>query len=225
MVPATVRPVHVPVEHNSTGSDSTNLPAACVPLPIMTSNLYTRSGDDGTTGLFGGGRVPKDSPRVTAYGTVDEMNAALGLAAAALDDTRPLHVRLAEIIAQLQSRLFDIGADLATPEGNKHESKIARIEQSHVREAEQWIDEIDDANAPMTHFIMPGGTDLAARLHLARVICRRAERCMVTLSHAENVSVHAIVYVNRVSDLLFAMARAANRDADVADVPWIPGSA
>lgn len=184
--------------------------------------LYTKTGDDGTTGLFGGQRVSKDHPRVEAYGTLDEFNAAIGLAAAACDPRRPLHAGLLEIFAQLQSRLFDIGADLATPEGDKHEKKIQRIDEHHVEEAERWIDEIDDGNSPMKSFVMPGGTELASRLHVARTICRRAERLMVALHHAEPISAATIVYVNRISDLLFAMARRVNKDAGVADVPWVP---
>lgn len=184
--------------------------------------LYTRTGDDGTTGLFGGGRVSKDHPRVEAYGTVDELNASIGAAAAACDPAIPLHQRMLIIFRELQSRLFDIGADLATPQGNKHEAKILRMTDQHIAEVEQWIDEIDAGNTPMKHFVLPGGTELAARLHLARTICRRAERKMVRLSHSESVNADAIVYVNRVSDLLFAMARRANREANVPDVPWTP---
>jgi cob(I)alamin adenosyltransferase len=200
------------------------------------SRLYTRSGDDGTTGLFGGGRVPKDHPRVEAYGCVDELNAAIGLAAAevgrlretARGNGRAFFDLLLHVFADLQSRLFDIGADLATPEGAKHEAKIMRIGDEHVAEVEGWIDEIDSGNLPMKSFVMPGGTELAARLHLARTICRRAERAMIHLRHAEPVSAGgvsegAIVYINRVSDLLFAMARRANKEAGVADVPWTPG--
>jgi cob(I)alamin adenosyltransferase len=194
------------------------------------SRLYTRSGDDGTTGLFGGGRVPKDHPRVEAYGCVDELNAAIGLAAAeighlretASDASTGFLDLLQHIFADLQSRLFDIGADLATPEGAKHEAKIVRIGDAHVTEVEGWIDEIDSGNLPMKSFVMPGGTELAARLHVARTICRRAERAMIHLRHAEPVSEGAIVYINRVSDLLFAMARRANKEAGVADVPWTP---
>lgn len=184
--------------------------------------LYTRTGDDGTTGLFGGHRVSKDHPRVGAYGTVDELNACLGLAAAACDTDRPLHAELLAVFAQLQSRLFDIGADLATPSGDRHEGKITRITDEHVREVERWIDTIDGGNKPMKSFIMPGGTELAARLHMARTVCRRAERVMIALNHTEPVSEGAIVYINRVSDLLFAMARRVNVDAGVADVPWVP---
>ncbi len=199
----------------------------------MTSRLYTRSGDDGTTGLFGGGRVSKDHPRVEAYGTVDELNAAIGHA-----DAEARHMRsnalaagaglkavldlLSHIFSDLQSRLFDIGADLATPEGAKHEAQILRISDEQVAEVERWIDDIDSGNTPMRSFIMPGGTELSARLHLARTICRRAERAMIRLRHNEPVSDGAIIYINRVSDMLFAMARRVNKEAGIADVPWVP---
>ena len=183
--------------------------------------LYTRTGDDGTTGLFSGARVGKDHPRIEAYGTVDELNSTLGVVAAACG-TAGFEGRLREIVAQLQSRLFDIGADLATPEGARNEARIVRISDANVAEAEAWIDEIDDANLPMRHFVMPGGTELAARLHVARCVCRRAERLMVALSHSEPVTPAAIRYVNRVSDLLFAASRRANKEAGVEDVPWIP---
>jgi cob(I)alamin adenosyltransferase len=215
------------------------------------AKLYTRTGDDGTTGLFGGQRVSKDDLRVEAYGTVDETNAALGLCVAALvnepigkphltsdpatttppkaQPARKMGVTpklsqltdlLQPILTTLQSRLFDLGADLATPTGSKHEDKVARISEAHVKEAEDWIDQVESGNTPMTQFVLPGGTELAARLHLARTISRRAERAMVTLSHAEPINPQAVIYVNRLSDLLFAMARRANREAGVADVAW-----
>jgi cob(I)alamin adenosyltransferase len=186
--------------------------------------LYTRTGDDGTTGLFGGGRVSKDHPRIDAYGTVDELNACIGLAAATCDAARPLQRRLLELFAPIQSRLFDIGADLATPEGSKGAAKIVRIDGAFVAEIEAWIDEVDGGNEPIRTFVMPGGSELAARLHVARTVCRRAERLMIRLAHAEPVSVGAITWVNRLSDLLFAMARRANLDAGVPDVPWVPAS-
>ncbi|MBM44136.1 MAG: ATP:cob(I)alamin adenosyltransferase [Phycisphaerae bacterium] len=179
--------------------------------------LYTKTGDDGTTGLFGGPRVSKDDARVQAYGAADETNAALGLAAAACDDT---DARLAEILASLQSRLFDLGSDLATPTGTEHESKIRRLTVDDVTQAESWIDEIDGDNAELKQFILPGGCDLAARLHLARNAARRCEQAMVTLSKGDSVNEHAMHWINRLSDLLFAMARAANRLHGVEDVPW-----
>ena len=185
--------------------------------------LYTRTGDDGTTGLFSGARVSKDHPRIAAYGTVDELNAHIGMAGAACDPQQPFQKRLLEIFAPVQSRLFDIGADLATPEGASNEAKIRRIDDAQVAEAEGWIDEVDEGNMPMRHFVMPGGTELSARLHVSRTVCRRAERLMVTLSHSEPVGAATIRYVNRLSDLLFAMARRANKEAGVKDVEWVAG--
>lgn len=186
--------------------------------------LYTRSGDDGTTGLFGGERVPKDHPRIEAVGAIDELNASLGLAASACEPSVAIHQTMLGIFAELQSRLFDVGADLATPQdaADKHQAKIARIGPDHVAQAERWIDQIDGGNAPMKNFVMPGGTELAARLHLTRTVCRRAERAMVHLSRSETVNPQTIIYINRISDLLFAIARRANKEAGVADVPWVP---
>jgi len=192
--------------------------------------LYTKSGDDGTTGLFGGDRVAKDHPRVEAYGAVDELNAALGLAAAAVDHSLQGESaqEFASLLGQLQSRLFDLGADLATPESSPHASKIMRMAQRHVDELERWIDRIDARNEPMRQFVLPGGTELAARLHLSRTIARRAERRLVALTRSASANPHAIVYLNRLNDLLFAMARQANRAAGKPDVPWTaqrPGDA
>ncbi len=186
--------------------------------------LYTKSGDDGTTGLFSGARVSKDHPRIESYGTIDEFNATLGLCASACEARNKLHQRLLEIFVSLQSRMFDIGADLATPEGANNESKIQRILAEHVSEVELWIDEIDSKNTPLTAFVLPGGTELASRLHLARTICRRAERQMIHLGHTEPVGIWLIMYVNRVSDFLFAAARLVNKDAGIQDVIWMPSS-
>lgn len=182
--------------------------------------LYTKSGDDGTTGLFSGQRVGKDHPRVVAYGTVDELNAAIGLAAVACGEQDALHQRLLAMFRELQSRLFDIGADLATPEEGKNADRIARVSDEQVARIEQWIDEIDAGNEPLSQFILPGGTELAARLHVARTICRRAERDIVHLSRSETIGDNVLKYFNRLSDLLFAMARCANKQAGVNDVPW-----
>ncbi len=191
----------------------------------MCVKLYTRTGDDGTTGLFGSGRVNKDHPRIEACGTVDEANAALGLAAAACAITEAgddLHSWFVDVLERLQSSFFEIGADLATPAHSAHESKIHRVEASEVRDVEHWIDAVEKYNQPLKHFVLPGGTELAARLHLARTVCRRAERDMVELSHEDEINSQAIAFVNRVSDLLFAMARLANRAAGVPDIPWTP---
>ena len=181
--------------------------------------LYTKTGDDGTTGLFGGPRVSKDDARVQAYGAADETNATLGMAVAACAD---VDARLAEVLLDLQSRLFDLGADLATPPGTAHESKVHRLTSEDVQQAESWIDEIDGDNAELKQFILPGGCDLAARLHLARNAARRCERAMVTLHQSEAVNEHAMHWINRLSDLLFAMARAANRLHGIDDIPWTP---
>ncbi|UCD75557.1 MAG: cob(I)yrinic acid a,c-diamide adenosyltransferase [Phycisphaerales bacterium] len=184
--------------------------------------LYTRSGDDGTTALFGGQRVGKDHARVEAYGAVDELNASLGLVAALCQADRPFHGRLGDILAVLQSRLLDLGADLATPEASKHEAKIRRIDEADAKAVEAWIDEIDAGNEELKYLIIPGGTPLAAHLHLARTVCRRAERAIIRLSRSEPVGRPVIQFVNRLSDLLFALARRANGDAGVPDTLWRP---
>jgi cob(I)alamin adenosyltransferase len=184
--------------------------------------LYTGTGDDGTTGLFGGDRVAKDDPRVVAYGTVDELNAALGLAAGAVGDEAP--EGFASLVGELQSQLFDLGADLATPAGSEHAAKIVRLGADDVARLERLIDEVDAGNEPMTSFVLPGGTELAARLHVARAVCRRAERAMITLARGERVTADAITWMNRLGDLLFAMARRANAAAGVPDVPWRPAA-
>lgn len=175
--------------------------------------LYTRTGDDGTTGLFGGQRTTKDSLRVEAYGTVDELNSALGLAAV----NAPAEI--AGVIAPLQSRLFDLGADLCTPLDAKVKRSV-RITAAHVTELEGLIDHASSQLPPLKSFILPGGCETAARLHLARTISRRAERLIVALSRSEPISGDVIPYINRVSDLLFALARWANVLAKVDDVPW-----
>jgi len=186
--------------------------------------LYTRTGDDGTTGLFSGARVSKDHPRIEAYGTVDELNAVLGLVLSACDRGHSFERRMHEVISALQSRLFDIGADLATPEGAKQQSRIHRIDDGDVTEAEGWIDEMDSANLPLRTFVMPAGTELAARLHLARTVCRRAERAIISLGSIEPVGDPLLRYMNRLSDLFFAMARRANHERGIPDAPWTPKS-
>ena len=180
--------------------------------------LYTRTGDDGSTGLFGSERVGKDHPRVEACGCVDELNALVGLAAAACGDSDL--ARLKAILDALQKMLFTLGADLATPAEETHGSKITRTTARDVTEVEGWIDEFDTDNTPMRNFVLPGGTELAARLHVARTVARRAERRIVNLTRIETVTPEVGVYLNRVSDLLFAMARAANRIKGVQDVEW-----
>jgi len=185
--------------------------------------LYTRRGDTGLTDLYGGRRVSKDSLRVEAYGTVDELNSLIGLVRCS-----PGPASVLDPLASIQSRLFEIGADLATPEAEGDERparSVPRVGDDHVAELEGWIDAASGAAPAMTHFVLPGGTELASRLHVARCVCRRAERLCVALGHAEPITEAVVVYLNRLSDLLFAMARQANAEAGVADVPWIAPAA
>jgi len=176
--------------------------------------IYTTTGDQGETSLFGGRRVPKDALRIEAYGTVDELNSALGVARA----WKPLK-EIDEILGILQNDLFVLGADLATPE-EKQNGVIERIQQEHITRIEQIIDSIEARLKPLSSFILPGGSHIAAQLHLARTICRRAERCVVKLSREERVESQCIVFLNRVSDLLFVLARHANHVAGVEETPW-----
>ena len=183
--------------------------------------LYTRIGDDGTTRLFGNQTIDKDAPRVDAYGCVDELNSALGVAAAACS-----HDEITAILTNLQNSLFDVGADLATPR-NESQSEtppvIRRIVAADAAALEQTIDRVCAPLPEMRQFILPGGTELAARLHLARTICRRAERACVTLSRSEAGIGDIGIFLNRLSDLLFALARRANQLEGRPDVPWRKG--
>jgi cob(I)alamin adenosyltransferase len=181
--------------------------------------LYTRGGDAGETSLFGGARVRKDDPRIWAYGEVDELNAALGLAVADLPDDATR-----ERLRRVQSELFDIGAELATPDLDTNASRgrsVPRVEQDQVDALERWIDELDAEVAPLTTFILPGGCRPAATLHLARTICRRAERRVVEFGASVELSPTLVRYLNRLSDLLFALARAVNARAGIAEPVWI----
>ncbi|HET7630921.1 MAG TPA: cob(I)yrinic acid a,c-diamide adenosyltransferase [Gemmatimonadaceae bacterium] len=179
--------------------------------------IYTRTGDTGDTALFGGARTSKHDPRVEAYGDVDELNAVLGLARA----SEPMP-RIDEVLVPIQRDLFSIGALLATPdrEKMKHHLEKARIDGERIAELERAIDEADTELEPLKAFILPGGTHKAAALHLARTVCRRAERHVVALRPAVDVPDLAIVYLNRLSDLLFTLARLANRRAGTGEVTW-----
>lgn len=184
--------------------------------------VYTRTGDDGTTGLFGGGRVPKDDPRVRAYGAVDEANSALGLARAALraePEGSPLRALDADLQA-LQSLLFDLGADLATPLGAKTRSYVTPVDAADVARLEDLIDAYAAELPPLTSFVLPAGTPAAAALHLARAVVRRAERDTLTLSRHADVNPQALVVLNRASDLLFTLARVANLRAGAEELAW-----
>jgi cob(I)alamin adenosyltransferase len=174
--------------------------------------IYTRTGDDGTTGLFGGARVSKADARVEAYGGVDETNAAIGLARAA-----GLPPAVDRVLAQVQVELFEVGGALATPTGKA--SKVA-VADPAVAALEGAIDEAEATLEPLKTFVLPGGSEGACRLHLARTVCRRAERAVVALAAREAVDGAVVRYLNRLSDLLFVLARATNRAAGVGDVPW-----
>lgn len=174
--------------------------------------LYTKGGDDGTTGLFGGARVPKCHLRVTAYGEVDELNAALGVVVAKLN-----HAGLADRLREIQADLFVVGGELATAAG---QPPPVVVNAAQAQRLEPWIDEADAVAPPLRNFILPGGTATAAELHLARTVCRRAERAVVALARQEAVNPAIVIYLNRLSDLLFALARMVNHQAGVADVEW-----
>ena len=183
---------------------------------VRLTKIYTKTGDCGETGLGDGSRISKASARVTAIGAVDETNAAIGVAR--LDAQGDFDAALARI----QNDLFDLGADLSVPlEGAKAEGRL-RIAGSQVERLEREIDAMNEKLAPLTSFILPGGTALAAHLHMARTICRRAEAAMVALDAEEKLNLHALRYLNRLSDQLFVMARAAN-DGGMGDVLWVPG--
>lgn len=177
--------------------------------------IYTKTGDAGETGLFGGGRVGKDDPRVEAYGEVDELNAVLGLARA-----EGLG-KMDALTQSLQDQLFTVGSILATPKDSKAASHIPHVREAWITAMEQAIDGFDTELPPLTNFILPGGSKAAAALHLARTICRRTERCVVPLHRMGLVDADVVVYLNRLSDLLFTMARYANLQAGVKDVPWV----
>ena len=183
-------------------------------MPRLTT-IYTRKGDEGETSLGGGQRVPKDSARVAAYGTVDELNSAIGVAL-----THSLSLRLTETLAVIQNELFHLGSDLAFREEDKQTYPLPQIEERHVQELEALIDELNDIVGPLQNFVLPGGSMGAAHLHAARSICRRAERDVLTLSRQEPVGSWVMAYLNRLSDLLFVMARYENKQLGTAEPLW-----
>ncbi len=180
--------------------------------------VYTRTGDDGTTALFGGGRVAKSHPRIAAYGTVDEANAAVGMARAALGPDAD--GRTDALLARIQEELFVLGGDLASP--GEVTYPVPRIEAHHVETLERDIDALTDDLAPLKHFVLPGGTPAAAALHLARTVTRRAERHVVETAALEEVSLEALHYLNRLSDFFFTLARWVNHQAGVDEPVWAP---
>lgn len=177
--------------------------------------IYTRTGDSGSTGLFGGPRVAKDDIRIEAYGTVDELNALIGRVRfagvpSAIDDQ----------LARIQHELFSMGAELASPDPDKHQ--LRTINATHIETLESWIDAHELSLPPLKNFILPAGSAAATEMHVARAVCRRAERRVVTLgrNQQESVSQAVLIYLNRLSDLLFVLARVVNAEAGIADMPW-----
>ena len=188
---------------------------------VVLNKIYTRTGDDGTTALSTGERRPKADLRVAAYGTVDETNAAVGLARLHAADAPDIDAALARI----QNELFDLGADLATPPGGPYEDKALRIVASQVERLEADIDRLNADLEPLRSFVLPGGSPLAAHLHHCRTVSRRAERLAVSLRDEEpgTTSAEVVRYLNRLSDLLFVLGRAVNH-AGPGDVLWVPGA-
>ncbi len=186
-------------------------------MMVHLNRIYTRTGDDGLTSLRTGARLPKTNVRVRAYGAVDELNSFLGVAVAA---GPPEAIRPA--LTAIQNDLFDLGADLCVPESDTTFDVHLRVTASQVAALEQWIDEATARLAPLTSFVLPGGSPAAAHLHVARTVCRRVEIAVLELAEQEPVNRHAAIYLNRLSDLLFVWARLAN-DEGRGDVLWVPG--
>lgn len=192
-------------------------------MMVKLNKIYTRTGDDGTTGLVDGSRLPKHAPRMQAVGEVDEANAALGLAVVVAEGY------IKSDLVRFQNALFDLGADLATPLGEvggedfEPSEMVLRIVASQVDHVENRIDGLNSGLPPLTSFVLPGGSELAARLHLARTVARRAERAMTALAEMEPVNPAALAFINRLSDYLFVAARIANHSGR-GDVHWVPGA-
>jgi cob(I)alamin adenosyltransferase len=188
---------------------------------VYLSRIYTKTGDQGETSLGDGSRVPKDHPRVSAYGSVDELNSVLGLLVA--HGAAAEHASAAGLLRDVQNDLFDVGADLCVPlpPGGTSDTRL-RVRPAQVEKLEAAIDRWNETLEPLRSFVLPGGSAAAAWCHLARTACRRAERDVVTLARAEAVNPQVVVYLNRLSDLLFVLARVYNRNGNE-DVLWVPG--
>jgi cob(I)alamin adenosyltransferase len=192
---------------------------------VYINRIYTKTGDDGTTMLGNGVRVPKTHPRIVAYGGVDELNTVIGLA---LTETLPDW--MAERLRSIQNDLFDLGADLCVPEAPSDEDDLSenkpplRITAEQVSDLESAIDKANERLSPLTSFVLPGGSSAAARLHHARAVCRRVEIGVLHLAEYESINAQTYVYLNRLSDLLFVLARVANADG-AQDILWVPGGA
>ena len=193
------------------------------PRGIALNRIYTKRGDSGETGLAGGQRVPKDAPRIEAYGTVDELNAFVGLAAVSCAGD-PRLAPLAAILSRVQHELFNLGSILATEPQDVH-PKQPRVTAAEVTRLEREIDEMNRDLAPLRSFVLPGGTRVNAELHIARTVCRRAERLLVGLARSASVPPETIQYLNRLSDALFVWGRWVNHALGVAEVLWEPNKA
>lgn len=179
------------------------------------TKVYTRVGDGGDTYLGGGQKVPKDSPRIEAYGTVDELNSQIGLVL-----STGVNDEIAAPLRSIQNDLFHLGSDLCIPEAEKERRPVPSIEERHITGLENLMDRLSRELAPLENFILPGGSPGAAQLHVARTVCRRAERLVVTLARLEPVGAQTVSYLNRLSDALFVMARYENKKKQVPDVLW-----
>ncbi len=178
--------------------------------------IYTKTGDKGLTSLFGGERVAKDTVRIEAYGSVDELNSQLGV----IRSLKPPQ-EVDRMLQRIQNDLFTLGADLATP-GTKTGKKVLRITSTHVEQLERDIDKLESALTPLRHFVLPGGTRTSAELHVARTICRRAERSIVRLSRKGEIRITPVVFMNRLSDFLFVAARSVNKSERGEEATWDP---
>ena len=194
-------------------------------MAIRITRVYTRTGDDGMTALVGGKRVPKDAARIEAYGTVDELNAVVGLVRAWNEEgkgQRELHLRLDAILQEIQQELFDLGSELATPEDFTYDG-MHRMGEEEVTRIERVIDECQEELKPLKSFILPGGGRISAQLHQCRTVCRRAEREILGLSRIENVGEWPLRYVNRLSDLFFVLGRWVGKNLGETEYLWQRG--
>ena len=182
------------------------------------AKIYTKTGDKGDTGLFGGGRVPKYSLRIEAYGTVDELNSFIGLASTEVKDTD-----VEALLEKIQSELFTVGSNLAAPDIEKDKSGIIpKVTEGFIKDTENAIDKFEEKLEPLKNFILPGGSKGAALLHVCRTICRRAERKVVELKSKEIVNDNIVIFLNRLSDLFFVLARHENKISGISDIKWNP---
>ena len=191
-------------------------------MMVKLNKIYTKTGDDGSTGLSDGTRVKKHAPRPVAYGTVDELNSILGLIVFLLNKSKNKNLEMISLFQQIQNDLFDLGADLSTPTLDKENQSDLRIVENQVKNIEKKIDMYNKNLEPLNSFILPGGSEISSWLHVARTITRRAERDLSYLSTIENINKFSLMYLNRLSDLFFVFSRVFNKNGQK-DVLWKPG--